>query len=466
MSVSLAGRGQDQHRHIVAARACTAQHLHAIEAGQREVQHHRVIVLRLQKLIGLQTVADRVGQHAGLAHARQQRADEVRVVFDQQDTHRRRRRSRSKGCGAFAERVGILRDNGRVASIVNRALERRAFVAALPAALVAACPAAVVMAQGVAPSRYPSRYPAMVAAATREGAVVVHSTTDAFAAAPLIEDFNAVYPNIAVRYQEYSSAEIYSDFLGKASDAADRPDVLWSSAMDLQVKLVNDGHAQRYSSPEAQHLPSWAIWKDEAYGTTFEPVGFAYDKRQLAAHEVPHTRRDFVRLIESDPLRFMRKVVTYDLENSGLGFLLATQDAKTADLLWDVARALGKARAREVPTTAAMLQSLASGESCWPTTFSARTRRRRCAKRLRSASSIRRTTRWSAPASPSSAGVPRIPMPHGSGSTICCRSAAKVCWRSNPDCSRCAAMRNSSRLPDRRLRSPPFDPGRSRSGRV
>ncbi len=250
-----------------------------------------------------------------------------------------------------------------MASIVNRALERRAFVAALPAALVAACPAAVVMAQGVAPSRYPSRYPAMVAAATREGAVVVHSTTDAFAAAPLIEDFNAVYPNIAVRYQEYSSVEIYSDFLGKASDAADRPDVLWSSAMDLQVKLVNDGHAQRYSSPEAQHLPSWAIWKDEAYGTTFEPVGFAYDKRQLAAHEVPHTRRDFVRLIESDPLRFMRKVVTYDLENSGLGFLLATQDAKTADLLWDVARALGKARAREVPTTAAMLQSLASGES-------------------------------------------------------------------------------------------------------
>jgi iron(III) transport system substrate-binding protein len=78
---------------------------------------------------------------------------------------------------------------------------------------------------------------------------------------------------------------------------------------------------------------------------------------------VPHTRRDLVRLIEADPVRFMRKVVTYDLENSGLGFLLATQDAQTADLLWDVARALGKARAREVPTTAAMLQSLASGES-------------------------------------------------------------------------------------------------------
>jgi iron(III) transport system substrate-binding protein len=55
--------------------------------------------------------------------------------------------------------------------------------------------------------------------------------------------------------------------------------------------------------------------------------------------------------------------VTYDLEDSGLGFLLATQDAKTADLVWDVARALGKARVREVATSAAMLQSLASGES-------------------------------------------------------------------------------------------------------
>ena len=242
-------------------------------------------------------------------------------------------------------------------------LERRAFLAALPVAVAVACPATFVMAQASRPTRYPPHYPALVAAATREGAVVVHSTTDAAIAAPLITDFNRVYPSISVRYREFTSTEIHSRFLAQAGDDPDRADVLWSSAMDLQVKLVNDGHAQRYASPEMQHLPSWVIWKDEAYGTTLEPVGFAYDRRRLAANEVPHTRRDFVRLIESDPQRFRGKVVTYDLENSGLGFLFGTQDARTSNLLWDVARALGNARAHEVTTSASMLQSLASGES-------------------------------------------------------------------------------------------------------
>lgn len=243
--------------------------------------------------------------------------------------------------------------------MMNGALERRAFLAALPVAVAVACPAAAVMAQAPSPSRYPSHYPAMAAAAAREGAVVVHSTTDAFAVAPLVEDFNALYPGVSVHYREFSSAEIYSRFLQESGDGAD---VLWSSAMDLQVKLVNDGHAQRYASPEARQLPPWAVWRDEAYGTTMEPVGFAYHKRRLAAREVPQTRREFVRLIESDAERFRGKVVTYDLDESGLGFLFATQDAKTSSLLWDVARALGGARAREVATSASMLQNLAAGD--------------------------------------------------------------------------------------------------------
>lgn len=240
--------------------------------------------------------------------------------------------------------------------------QRRAFLLALAAAAAGGPGTAAAAAQTDLLPRYPPRYAAMVAAATQEGSVVVDSTTDVSVAAPLIGDFNAVYPKIAVHYRESGSAEIHSRFLAQAADGRDRADVLWSSAMDLQVKLVNDGQAQRYASPEAQQLPPWAVWKNEAYGTTIEPVGFAYDRRRLAPHEVPRTHRDFARLVESDPRRFRARVVTYDIGNSGLGFLFATQDARTSGLLWDVARALGAAQAREAATSAAMLQSLASGE--------------------------------------------------------------------------------------------------------
>ena len=241
------------------------------------------------------------------------------------------------------------------------AAARRAFLVRLPAAAALGAAGSALAQAG--PARYPTHYPAMVAAAAREGVVVVDGATDLAVAGALIEDFHRLYPNVAVDYRESTSAEIHGRFLNQRPGDADRADVLWSSAMDLQVKLVNDGHAQRYASPEAPLLPPWAVWKDEAYGTTVEPVGFAYSRRHLAPHEVPATRRDFVRLIESDPERFRDRVITYDLEASGLGFLFATQDARTSELLWEVARALGGARAKEAPTSAAMLQSLAAGDS-------------------------------------------------------------------------------------------------------
>lgn len=213
------------------------------------------------------------------------------------------------------------------------------------------------------PEGYPRDYPATVLAARREGTVVIYGATDLSAAKPLIDDFQALYPGIKVDYADLNSGELHQRFLDETKRGAATADVLWSSAMDLQVKLVNDGHALRYHSPEAPNLPDWAVWKHEAYGSTLEPVGIAYDKRQLADAEVPRTHRAFAQMIAADPRRFEGRVITYDLEHSGLGFLFATQDAKTSNLLWDVADALGRVRAREVTSTAAMLDSVAAGNS-------------------------------------------------------------------------------------------------------
>jgi iron(III) transport system substrate-binding protein len=42
--------------------------------------------------------------------------------------------------------------------------------------------------------------------------------------------------------------------------------------MDLQAKLINDGYAQGYLSPEKPALPATAVWKNMGYGVTAEPV--------------------------------------------------------------------------------------------------------------------------------------------------------------------------------------------------
>ncbi|GAB2456014.1 ABC transporter substrate-binding protein [Comamonas humi] len=210
---------------------------------------------------------------------------------------------------------------------------------------------------------YPLDQAATVAAARREGEVVVYASTDERVARPLIEGFQALYPGVAVRYHEGDSLALYQRFLQERQQNLPSADVLWSSAMDLQMKLVNDGHALAYASPERAALPEWAVWRNEAYGTTLEPVVFAYHRERLAAAEVPRTHADFIRLLQAQPERFRGRVATYDLENSGLGFLVATQDAKASDMLWDVARELGRIGARQVTSTAAMLDSIAAGDS-------------------------------------------------------------------------------------------------------
>ncbi|MGO4328562.1 ABC transporter substrate-binding protein [Cupriavidus sp. 2TAF22] len=221
----------------------------------------------------------------------------------------------------------------------------------------------LVTAKAQVPQNYPGDYAATITAARQEGRVVVYSPTDMAEARYLIADFKSMYPGVEVEYHDLNSTEIYDRFLREIQSRSATADVLWSSAMDLQVKLVNDGHALQYASPERAHLPDWSVWKNEAWGTTLEPAGFAYNKHALPAAEVPRTHAGFIRLLKADPARFKGRVVTYDPAASSLGFLLATQDAKASGMLWEVAQALGASRARQAPSTDAMLQSLSSGES-------------------------------------------------------------------------------------------------------
>lgn len=219
-------------------------------------------------------------------------------------------------------------------------------------------------ARGRVPAGYPAAYAATVRAAEDEGRLVIYSTTDAAVVEPLIADFRALYPRIAVDYEDLSSTELHHRFIAENQLGRESADVLWSSAMDQQAALVSAGYAATYDTPEKPGLPGWASWNDQAYATTYEPVVFAYNKTLLPAAEVPQTHAELAKLLDADPNRFSGKVVSYNIEKSGLGFFLASQDAKvSASGFWDVARALGKARARLELTTEAQVRRLVSGDA-------------------------------------------------------------------------------------------------------
>jgi iron(III) transport system substrate-binding protein len=203
----------------------------------------------------------------------------------------------------------------------------------------------------------------MVAGAASPRLVRVLAATDRHVVQPMIDDFERSHPGLRVDYVESGSLALYDQVVGQREDAPGRPDVLWSSAMDLQIKLVNDGYAQRYQSPHADQLPKWAVWKHEAYGITHEPVGIAVNRRLLAGTEVPRTRAALAALLLSDMPRWRGRVATYDIARAGLGFLIAAQEAMATPRSWDVARVLGRCEASLHEDTQSMLERVAAGDA-------------------------------------------------------------------------------------------------------
>ncbi|WP_395489257.1 ABC transporter substrate-binding protein [Cedecea davisae] len=212
------------------------------------------------------------------------------------------------------------------------------------------------------PQGYPAEYQKIIDAATKEGKVVLYSTTDTKTAAPLIQGFEAAYPGIKVEYNDMNSTELYNRYISEQAAGGTSGDVVWSSSMDTALKLATD-YAQEYKSPEQGQLPKWAVWKDKAYGTTYEPVIFIYNKRLIPANEVPDSHAALAKLIASQPEKFSKKVTTYDIEKSGLGFMLSVQDYKADPNYFKALADVAKGGLAVQSSTGTMMERVSSGEN-------------------------------------------------------------------------------------------------------
>jgi len=217
-------------------------------------------------------------------------------------------------------------------------------------------------AQAVPPG-YPADYATIISAAEQEGSVAVYSTTDSASGDALIKDFRALYPKVQIKYYDLNSTEVYNRYLSETAANAETADVLWSGSMDLQLKLVADGHALTHHSPESAKMPKWAVYEDRAWGTTFEPLVIAYNKRLFPADAVPASHGDLLRLLKEQPqLLAGGKLTTYDPEKSGFAFMLMTHDAQYFPQFWDLAAAFGHGVGRFYPSSGTMIERITSGE--------------------------------------------------------------------------------------------------------
>ncbi|MDO1583687.1 ABC transporter substrate-binding protein [Rhizobium oryzicola] len=189
----------------------------------------------------------------------------------------------------------------------------------------------------------------------------VYSSLDEPLAAPMIKAFQAANPEVAVRYEDMLTGEIYDRIVRETDSGQKTADFAFSSAMDLQVKLANDGYAQPSRLALSARWPGWANWRDTAYALTFEPAVFVYHKPSFQAETPPSTRAEFVQYLQAKGESIFGRIGTYDIERSGVGFLFMSRDQEQFDDIWTVVRAMGVAGVKLYSTSQAILERVADG---------------------------------------------------------------------------------------------------------
>ncbi|UXU75643.1 MULTISPECIES: ABC transporter substrate-binding protein [unclassified Paracoccus (in: a-proteobacteria)] len=189
----------------------------------------------------------------------------------------------------------------------------------------------------------------------------IYSSLDDDLAAPLIAAFQAEYPQITVHYENLLTTELHDRIVAETLAGGGTADLAFSSAMDLQVKLANDGFAQSVRTPQTDDWPAWANWRDTAYALTFEPAVFAYHKPSFAGREPPATRADLMRWLADHPDQAKGRIGTYDVARSGVGYLFLARDQELYPAIWSVVAAMGRAGVQQFATSAELLERIGDG---------------------------------------------------------------------------------------------------------
>lgn len=192
--------------------------------------------------------------------------------------------------------------------------------------------------------------------------LTVYSSLDTPLAGPMIRAFQEANPDITVVYEDLQTVDIYERVVGETDAGGATADFAFSSSMDLQVKLANDGYAQPSPVPLSGLWPRWANWRDTAYALTYEPAVFIYHKPSFSGDTPPSTRAEVIDYLTTHADSIYGRIATYDIERSGVGFMFFSRDQEQYSDLWTLVDAMGAAGVKLYSTTSAIVDRVANGQ--------------------------------------------------------------------------------------------------------
>ena len=209
-----------------------------------------------------------------------------------------------------------------------------------------------LLAQSVGAEEWEDRQVFNDAGASSTLRIISSTDTDLFAA--LLEAFVTNNPDVSIEYLVTGTADIDKRF----RQAPEAFDIAISSAMDLQLKLTNDGYALAL---ENLSHPPWAHWRQSLFAFTSEPATIVVNRSAFDGVPIPGSRQELIEALRARPDVFRGRIGTYDVRQSGLGYLFATQDARASETFWRLMEVMGGLEARLYCCSGEMIDDLTNG---------------------------------------------------------------------------------------------------------
>ncbi|MFV3131104.1 ABC transporter substrate-binding protein [Niveispirillum sp. KHB5.9] len=208
----------------------------------------------------------------------------------------------------------------------------------------------------------PSRAQDLVEASKQEGSLLIYSIMAEYNWRPILRGFQALYPWIKVNCLDMGPTEVFERYYAETS--VDRPsaDIIVSSAPDAWMRFAAKGGIGRHDSREIPNLPGWSLPMPGLYTLSADPMVMVYNKLLLKPEQYPDGLKRLAVLAEENPLKFRKRVTTYDAAAHALAYAVHWT-AITAGRPggWDLMERLSPA-VRVETGGAAMMEKVTTGE--------------------------------------------------------------------------------------------------------
>jgi iron(III) transport system substrate-binding protein len=210
------------------------------------------------------------------------------------------------------------------------------------------------------PAGYPAEYASLIAAAEKEGKVLVYGNLPLAAWQPLLTEFKKRYPKIAVETLDLGD-ELFERYLAESAAGSETGDIIVSSAINKWLEFTQRKEIAEYETPEASAIPQWARPLPGVYVLSADPYLIAYNKALLPEGRYPKSMADVVALVKELP-DLQGRLSTFDAARGATGHgVWAAWMRDNGEKGWAMLDAIGPA-IRPETGVGTMMDKLLAGE--------------------------------------------------------------------------------------------------------